>query len=252
VPSRQVLEVVRTDGAARTLVSGGEVLRHRDETLPYYSLSGLLTRVEAEEPWILIVLSGNRRSALAVPSLVGEWDLLRHPVDRLLGASDHIGGSATLDDGRLVLLLALVGVVRQAALHPSVTRRPAAPTRRRARVLVVEDSAIVRDLVAHVLVGAGFEVRTAADGRAGLALVEALVPDVILADVEMPVMDGFELLRQVRARWPHLPYVLLTTRGSVEDRRLAAALGANAHLVKSGFQEAMLVSTVRRFVDQAP
>jgi two-component system, chemotaxis family, sensor kinase CheA len=65
----------------------------------------------------------------------------------------------------------------------------------------------------------------------------------------MPVMDGLALLRHVRANWPELPMIMLTTRGSEEDRRLAAQLGANAHLIKSGFREDLLLETLRRFLD---
>ncbi|MGZ3442094.1 MAG: response regulator, partial [Polyangia bacterium] len=69
---------------------------------------------------------------------------------------------------------------------------------------------------------------------------------------EMPVMDGLELLRIVRSRWPQLPMIMLTTRGSEDDRRHAAALGANAHLIKSGFREDLLLETLHRFLDVRP
>jgi two-component system chemotaxis sensor kinase CheA len=97
--------------------------------------------------------------------------------------------------------------------------------------------------------GAGFEVHTAVDGSAALMVMQSMVPDAVVADVEMPIMDGFELLRRIRISWPQLPVIMLTTRASPEDRRHAVSLGANAHLVKSGFQEATLLQTVRRFVD---
>jgi two-component system chemotaxis sensor kinase CheA/two-component system sensor histidine kinase and response regulator WspE len=249
IPSRQVLEVThRTDGAV-TPVPGGEVVRYRDESLPYRSLSALLSSEAVEEPWLLVIVVGMRRWALGCHSIVGEFDLVRQPPDRLLQSSAHVGGSATLDDGRLVLLLSLAALVRRAAVPLRAPVARASAPKRPGRILVVDDSEIIRDLVTHVLRDAGFEVHAAADGGAALALIDSNLPDAILADVEMPVMDGFELLRRVRASWPDLPVVMLTTRSSPEDRSRSAALGANAHLVKSGFQEATLLQTIRGLVD---
>jgi two-component system chemotaxis sensor kinase CheA len=249
LPARQVVEVVRRREGAVEHVSGGDVFRHRDATLPFHSLSDLLSRQVDDEPWVLILSSASRRSALAVPALAGEHELLRRPLDRALAINAHLGGSATLDDGRLVLLLALGGLLRRGSIGAPARARPAAPSRQRHFVLVVEDSEVIRDLVADILRGAGIEVRTAANGQEGATALDERVPDAIVCDIEMPVMDGLELLRIVRSRWPQLPMIMLTTRGSEDDRRQAAALGANAHLIKSSFREDLLLETLRRFLD---
>jgi chemotaxis protein histidine kinase CheA len=246
IPSRQVLEVFPYEQGAVEAVPGGEVLRRRDETLPYRSLPRLLTTAASDEVLVMVVAAGPRRWAIGCPALVGEFDLLRQPLDPLLARHPHLGASATLDDGRLVLLLAIAGLLR---LEGRAAVAAPAAERRRTRILVVDDSEIIRDLVAHVLRGAGFEVHTAIDGSAALMVMQSMVPDAVVADVEMPIMDGFELLRRIRISWPQLPVIMLTTRASPEDRRHAVSLGANAHLVKSGFQEATLLQTVRRFVD---
>jgi two-component system, chemotaxis family, sensor kinase CheA len=249
LPARQVVEVVRRREGRVEHVSGGELFRYRDMSLPFHSLSELLRRSADDEPWVLVLSSASRRSALAVPALVGEHELLRRPLDRALAINAHLGGSATLDDGRLVLLLALAGLLRRGALGAPLRARPAPETRQRHFVLVVEDSEVIRDLVADILRGAGIEVRTAANGQEGVEALAERVPDAILCDVEMPVMDGLGLLRHVRSHWPQLPMIMLTTRGSEDDRRQAAALGANAHLIKSGFREDLLLETLRRFLD---
>jgi two-component system sensor histidine kinase and response regulator WspE len=126
-------------------------------------------------------------------------------------------------------------------LHP--------PARRRRRVLVVDDSAVVRELVASILRTAELLPETASDGEAAWRTLEQGPPDLVLTDVEMPRLDGFGLLRRIRERWPRLPVVMLTTRGSEDDRRRAVALGADAYLVKSAFEEARLVETVRRLIE---
>ncbi|MDB4969324.1 MAG: hypothetical protein JWN44_5013 [Myxococcales bacterium] len=249
LPARQVVEVVRRREGTVEHVSGGELFRHRDVTLPFHSLSQLLGHHVDDEPWVLILSTASRRSALAVPALVGEHELLRRPLDRALAINAHLGGSATLDDGRLVLLLALGGLLRRGAVAMPLRARPDVKTRQRHCVLVVEDSDVIRDLVADILRGAGMEVLTAANGQEGADALAQRVPDAIVCDVEMPVMDGLALLRHVRSHWPQLPMIMLTTRGSEDDRRQAATLGANAHLIKSSFGEGLLLETLRRFLD---
>jgi CheY-like chemotaxis protein len=96
----------------------------------------------------------------------------------------------------------------------------------------------------------GYRVIEAVDGADALRRAEAETPDLILTDLEMPVMTGFDLVRAVRddARLPALPIVVLSTRGADEDKRRAAELGANAYLVKTAFNEKELLSTIGHFV----
>src|SRR6185436_11388334 len=104
----------------------------------------------------------------------------------------------------------------------------AEPARR--RVLVVDDSAIIRDLVCHVLRAGGLEVHEAPEARSALQMLAAEEPDAVLLDVDMPEMDGFELLARIRQSSQHLPVIMFTTRFSPEDQQRAAALGADAYL----------------------
>jgi chemotaxis protein histidine kinase CheA/CheY-like chemotaxis protein len=252
LPSAQVLEVVRLSDQRQDVVAGGVAMGFHDEALPLRSLVQALGARDDEAPtWAAVLEVGGRRVALALPKLLGEQDLLRRPLDALLGGFEHLSASATLDDGRLVLLLSVAGLLRRD--RPGASSRPAAgaAASTRPRVLVVDDSLTIVDLVRELLVEAGFEVKTAHDGQAALEVLHAWLPELVLADVDMPVMDGFELLRQVRMRWQHLPVVMLTTRGSADDRRLAASLGASAYLVKSQFEEATLLETVRRYLKAA-
>jgi len=96
------------------------------------------------------------------------------------------------------------------------------------------------------LASAGLAVVTAENGIAALAAIEQNMPDLVLSDVEMPRMGGFDLLTEIRHRSQRVPVVMLTTLGSVEDRRRAASLGANAYLVKTEFQGDALLEVVLR------
>lgn len=252
LPSSQVLEVVRLSDQRQEVVAGGVAMAFHDRMLPLRSMAQVLgAHDDAVATWAAVLEVGSRRFALEVPKLLGEQELLRRPVDALLAGFEHLSASATLDDGRLVLLLSAAGLLRRDRPGGSVRPAAAGAAKHRPRVLVVDDSLTIVDLVRELLVEAGFEVQTAHDGQAALGVLSNWMPELVLADVDMPVMDGFELLRQVRQRWQHLPVVMLTTRGSADDRRLAASLGASAYLVKSQFEEATLLETVRRYLKAA-
>jgi len=201
----------------------------------------------------LVVDLAGRRYGLSVPHIVGEWELIRRPAEPILASGGTIGASALLHDGRLVLVLEL-GQLQRGMRRPARTnggsRRAESQTPK--RVLVADDSPVIRELLSEILTSAGLQVETAQDGLVALSSIERTAPDLVLSDVEMPRMGGFELLAEIRQRSQRLPVVMLTTRGSVEDRRRAASLGANAYLVKTEFQGDALLEVVRRFVSVPP
>jgi CheY-like chemotaxis protein len=255
LPSRHVTEVIRLRDAKVEKAASGMVLRHRGEAVPLRSLgAAVLRRRDDEEPWAIVVEWGGRSWAFSIPALAGEHDLVRRPVDALVATLGHIAASAIHDDGRLILLLMVGELIRLAdARGTELGPTAPGPRLRKAgrRVLVVDDSAITGDLVSEILAGAGFDVDLALDGQAALARIEAQAPDLVLSDIDMPVMNGFELLKRIRTRFPHLPVVMLSTRASADDRKQASALGANAYIVKSAFHETTLVDTLRRFLGEA-
>ena len=248
LPARDLVEVVSLKRSDVEHVAGGDVVSVRGEQIPLRSMTEAMgIGGQAEEPIALVVRSGQRQFALSVSSLVGEFDLLRRPVDPLLRQFPYVSGSSTLSDGRLVIMLLVAELVRRG--DRLAGRMPMSRAQvRRFRVLVVDDSAVSRDLVSQILTHSGILVETACDGAEAMGIIEKREPELVLSDVEMPVMDGFELLERIRTRTQHLPVVMLTTRGSAEDRRRAANLGANAYLVKSQFEESVLLDTVKRFM----
>jgi two-component system chemotaxis sensor kinase CheA len=195
--------------------------------------------------------SAGRRAAFAIPRAAGEHDLLRRPLDRLFARLEYLAASSTLDDGRLVLLLLAAGVLRRhergAPVDPPRTTAP--PSRR--RVLVVDDASLVRQVLADLLADAGVEVVTAEDGHAALRAVEAERPDLVVSDLDMPGMNGIELLHALRTAAPDLPVIMLTARSADDVRDRAIREGARAFLVKSDFQPALLIDAVGRCLEKA-
>jgi two-component system chemotaxis sensor kinase CheA len=246
LPAREVEAIVPIGSGMVEAVGGTPLLRYRGEGIPFVPLP--LFRGDADSTRAAIVTHDGRRWALSLPDVVGDMELLRVPVDAAVASLGPFSASGTLDDGRLVLVVSLDALLTRPR-HAADLARAQVQARGRRRVLVVDDSPIVRDLLVELLTSVGLEVRSAGDGAAALELLAEGPADLIVSDVEMPIMDGFELLRQLRDRAMRVPVVMVTTRGSVADRALAAELGADALIIKSEFENAHLLETVRRFVE---
>jgi two-component system, chemotaxis family, sensor kinase CheA len=250
-PSRSVLAVLGSHELSAAGAGQSQLARYRGESLPLVSLAralGLATP-GPDTAGVVLELSG-RRYALTVPIVRGDPELIRRPAEALLGNLTGIAATALLDDGRLVLMLDVPFLVR--ALNDTGRRAagPLAPLAgpRQRRVLVADDSPVVCQVVREILTSAGYVVEVTHDGTAALASFKEREPDLVLSDVEMPQMGGFELLGEIRRLSQKVPVVMLTTRGSLEDRQRATELGANAYLLKTGFKSDALLDVVRRFV----
>lgn len=244
IPGHLVVSVLE-DGM---LSESERTFRFQDVTLPLRSLATTLGFARgAPERRVVVVDLGAKRFALRCANVLGHFELIRRPAGRHLGRTSGVSASAQTERGELVLVLDqnhLKNRLMQAQ-NPidAPTRIEAAPKR---RVLVVDDSIVVRNLLEGMLISAGFEVKTAENGHAALPHLEGFRPGLVLSDIEMPGMGGFELLRQIRARDPLLPVVLVTARSSEADQGKAVELGANAYVTKGEFASESLVATVLR------
>jgi two-component system, chemotaxis family, sensor kinase CheA len=121
---------------------------------------------------------------------------------------------------------------------------------RSGRILVAEDSITSRTLLKNILESAGYEVATAVDGVDAFTQLRSGEFDLIVSDVDMPRMSGFELTAAIREnkKYSELPVVLVTALESREDREKGIDVGANAYIVKSSFDQSNLVETVKRLI----
>jgi chemotaxis protein histidine kinase CheA/ActR/RegA family two-component response regulator len=253
-PARSVVAVLGT----HELPAGGaqaHLVRYRGEGIPLVSLAAALgLAVGAPDTAAVVLDLSGRKYALGVPVVQGDPELIRRPAEALLGNLTGIAATALLDDGRLVLMLD--GPFLKRALNDPGRRSVAPPSphagSRAKRVLVADDSPVVCQVVREILTSAGYEVELTHDGTEALAAFRRREPDLVLSDLEMPQMGGFELLAEIRRLSQNVPVVMLTTRGSLEDRQRATELGANAYLLKTGFKSDSLLDVVRRFVPGRP
>lgn len=252
-PARAVRAVLGADQLPDGRGEGRGVLRHQGETIPWVSLARALDMPSGGRDTAAVVVDiDGKHYALGIERVLGDFELIRRPAEALLGGLTEVAATALLEDGRLVLLFDLTSLkarVRAVGLRPELSAPAPVPAgARRRRVLVVDDSPVVTQVVKEILVSAGFSVEIVHDGTDALAALHAREPDLVLSDVEMPKMGGFELLAEIRKRNAKLPVVMLTTRGSVEDRQRATELGANAYLMKTGFKGNGLLDVIARFL----
>ncbi|MCW2615809.1 MAG: CheA signal transduction histidine kinase, partial [Frankiales bacterium] len=262
VPVPGVVESLSLRDAEVHTMAGATVVVRHGVSLPLLDLGAALglSRAPGETAKAALVVRHGTGSqvAWAVDRLEGESELVVKDLDSFLGRVPAIAGATIDGDGSVVCLLDLRELAeRVIGSNPGVaasvrprTARAAAPVARRPRVLVVEDSVGVRELERVILEGAGYQVETAVDGLDGVARLRDDPADLVLSDVEMPGMDGFDLTRTIRRTkgWENVPVIIMTSRGEDHARQQGLDAGCSAYLLKNEFDQEELVRTVRRLV----
>lgn len=200
---------------------------------------------------VLLVQCNERHVAIHVDAMAGTREIVVKGLGPQFAGVQGLSGATILGDGRVVLIIDLLAHIR--------ARQPALPARsvdaplilndplkkRPLLVLVVDDSVTVRKVTSRLLERNGMNVLTAKDGIDALAVLEEHTPDLMLLDIEMPRMDGFEVATQVRndPRLMRLPIIMITSRTGQKHRDRAMAIGVNDYLGKP-YQESVLLESI--------
>ncbi|KVW91102.1 hybrid sensor histidine kinase/response regulator, partial [Thiobacillus denitrificans] len=194
------------------------------------------------------------RIAFRVDAVLAEQEVLVKGLGRQLKRVRNLAGASVLGTGQVVPVLNVPDLMASAmrpAASPlvSVAGEPHAPAAKRA-ILVAEDSITSRALIKNILESAGYSVTTAVDGVDAYTALKTGVFDLVVSDVEMPRMDGFDLTAKLRSdkRLAQLPVVLVTALGSSEHRERGIDVGANAYIVKRSFDQSNLLEVIRRLL----
>ena len=180
--------------------------------------------------------------------MLGNQEVVVKNLGPQLARAPGLAGVTVLGGGEIVLILNPVPLARRPL--PPAPRSPAAvPAAVRPRVMVVDDSLTVRKITGRLLTREGYQVLTAKDGVEALEQLADALPDVMLVDIEMPRMDGFDLTRNVRAdtRLQRVPIIMITSRTADKHRRHALELGVDVFLGKP-YREDELLGHVAGFV----
>ncbi|MBW3597061.1 MAG: response regulator [Planctomycetes bacterium] len=251
VPSTSVVETGRAAPEDLRDLEGSRILRIDGQPVRWLSLADMLEAAPAPRPageraWpYLLIERQGKRLAIGVDELDDESEVLLKPLGFPLQGLPGVLGAAMRADGAVQLVLDLAGPAFTAAVAaPAVRRAAPAP---KARILIVDDSPTTRAVLRNVFTAAGYAVRTATDGMDALERLRIHPADLVITDVEMPRLGGFDLTRQIKSRYG-LPVILVTGREKEEHRREGLAAGADAYVVKSTFEGEGLLDIVRQLV----
>lgn len=204
---------------------------------------------------VVLLRGGEQPSAVQVDALAGSREVVVKSLGSQFAAVPGLGGATILGDGRVVVILDVAALLRARQAQPEPLLQcaqadAAVGGQRVPLVMVVDDSVTVRKVSARLLERHGMQVLTAKDGVDALAQLQDVLPDVMLLDIEMPRMDGFEVASQVRhdARLRDLPIIMITSRTGTKHRERAEAIGVNHYLGKP-FQESDLLAHIQQLVD---
>ncbi len=195
---------------------------------------------------LLLIRSGDMRIAVAVDQVIGNREIVVKPVGPQVASIPGIFGATVMGDGSVVVILDVAPLVRRrAALPADIAPAPVVEARRVPLVMVVDDSITMRKVTGRVLERHNFEVGTAKDGIDALERMAERVPDLMLLDVEMPRMDGYELATTMRAdpRMRDVPIIMITSRTGEKHRQRALEIGVQRYLGKP-YQEHELLRNV--------
>ena len=262
IPTANVVRAVRIAPASIRRVENRDSICPDGTTLALVRLADVLgltsppTGGDSTDPLTVLILGHGRvRIAFAVEQVVGEQEVLAKPLGRLLPRVRNVAGATVFGKGGVVPILSVPDLLRTAVGCTATTgmapgaRRSAEAARVR-RLLVVDDSITARTLLQSILESSGYSVKSAPDGAAAFATLQAESFDLVVSDVEMPRMDGFELTKRVRgeAKLAGLPVVLVTAREADEDRERGIDAGANAYIVKSSLDQSNLLEVIGKLI----
>jgi two-component system chemotaxis sensor kinase CheA len=201
----------------------------------------------------LVLGMGGERIAFEVDEILGEQEVLVKMFGRQLARVRNVSGACVLGTGRVVPVLNVADLMKSAVQQAAAVPAPAAGQAggmEQRSVMVVEDSITSRALLKNILESAGYRVTTAVDGIDAYTALKTGTYDVVVSDVDMPRMNGFDLTARIRAdkQLAELPVVLVTALESREHRERGIDVGASAYIVKSSFDQSNLLDVVRRLI----
>jgi chemosensory pili system protein ChpA (sensor histidine kinase/response regulator) len=216
-------------------------------------LGGQAATLPNDEAFIPVILvrAGEFSAALLTDEMLASREIVVKSVGPQLASIRGIAGATILGDGRIVLILDINALVRTGAPVVELKKAAPKPVDDRPLAMVVDDSITVRRVTERFLQRNGMRVVTAKDGLDAISVLSDNKPDVILLDIEMPRMDGYEFASHVRndARIANIPIIMITSRVGDKHRARAIELGVNDYLGKP-FQDAALLEAISRQLEE--
>lgn len=257
LPTTAVEETLTMSAEDVCKTQGREAVRLRRRTVPLVRLDRILGLPSkdgdhARKLQVVVVGLSGQRMGLVVDELAGEQQIVIKSLGSHLKRVPNVAGATILGAGEIVIILlvpdlmsaartVMSSAVRQEGGEGEISRGPG-------RILIVEDSFTTRELERSIFEAAGYMVETAVDGMDALDQLEHAQFDLIVTDVQMPRLNGFELTATVKRdqRFAHIPVVIVTSLEREEEKRKGIEVGADAYVTKSVFNQDTLLEIVER------
>lgn len=253
-PLNYISEVLRLTATDILLEGGREVVQTAGKTLPLFSLAEIFGQetTPSRRMTALVLHFQGRQAAFLVSRSLGVQELVVRGLGSQLKRVDFFSGATILGDGSPALILSVADLFSDGALGAGVRQKTPQniEIKNQRQILVVDDSITTRTMERNILEAHGYHVTLAVSGPDALEKLGAATFDLIVSDVEMPGMTGFELTRQIRRneRTRMVPVIIVTSLSSDEDRRRGMEVGAQAYIVKGGFDQGVLLETVETLI----
>ncbi|EKD81556.1 MAG: hypothetical protein ACD_39C01749G0002 [uncultured bacterium] len=264
IPTANVVRTLRVKSEDIKTVENRTTIRHDDKILSLVKLSEALGLPDASvssassysnitmQSTLVVLASGDSQIAFLVDEVLDELQILVKGLGKQLSRVRNISGATILGSGKVVAVLNVHDLMKSALQFASISRpRDSEKIPKSSRkVLVAEDSITSRSLLKSILESAGFQVATAVDGADAFSQLRAGEFDLLVSDVDMPRLSGFELTAKVRSdkKLCELPVVLVTALESRDDRERGVDVGANAYIVKSSFDQSNLLEVISKLI----
>lgn len=263
IPISAVERIQRIQQRDIRMVEGKEAILVDTEPVSLVRLCDVLelqcqeekVRLDQRMP-VVILRTGKRRIAFLVGAVVGQQESVVKSLGKQLSRVRNVAGATILGSGKVIMTLNPTDLAKSARLakgRPTVVAQEGlarAKQVQRSAILVVDDSLTTRNLEKTILETAGYEVMVAADGVEALRILRSNSCDLVVSDLLMPRMDGFQLTATMRddPNLKDVPVVLVTSLESREDKERGIQVGANAYFAKSAFDQAGLLETIERLI----
>ncbi|MDQ6978215.1 MAG: response regulator [Ghiorsea sp.] len=237
--------------------AGKRFLKYNNHQVPIVDLRAMMYGSNmqlSDTPYIIVAEHIEGFVGIMVDELLGDGEVVVHDLDPYVKRYQPQGlmGNTIVEDGSVMMLLEPYGIKEMGRTSPNqaINIEVKEEDKLRFNILLVDDSLIAREVEKKIFESLGFVVETAIDGMDALEKLEASTYDMVVTDLEMPRLDGFGLVRQIRnqPKYEDLPIMVISTRESSEDRLRALEAGADSYLVKQHLDAESIVSTVKALV----
>lgn len=260
VPTKNVEKMTRIHLSSISTVENRETVIYQGHVVSLASLENILGLKPSARSGngdfinVMIIPSGGKYIAFTIGNVLNEGEMLLKNLGKQLVRVRNISGATVLASGNVVPIINVGDIIKSASLQsaPVITLagHEPGPDSDKKKILVVEDSITARSLYVNILEAAGYSVSSAVDGIDGFTKLINGDFDLVVTDVQMPKMNGFELTSRIRgdARYADMPVVLVTGLESTDDKKRGIDAGANAYIVKSSFDQNNLIEVIERFI----